>query len=404
MAKKVVQINVTSNWGSTGRICEGIGSLAMSMGWEAYVAYGRDVVQGAVPAIKVGNKVDTYLHLFGARIFDRQGLYSKSATKKLIKQLEEIKPDVIHLHNIHGYFLNYKLLFDYIRTNNIPVVWTLHDCWPFTGHCVYFDNVDCERWKQGCGSCPQINSYPTSICLDRSKANWQEKFQAFANQNITFVPVSSWIGGFLKHSFLKSHPSHVIHNGIDLNAFHPIADAKVTVESRYNFPSRRRIVLGVASRWDGRKGFDDFTKLAETLDQGKFQLVIVGVNDKQLKELPASVVGIKRTDSVNELAKLYSAADVYINPTYSDTYPTTNLEAIACGTPVITYRTGGSPESVTEDTGMVVPRGDIDALAKAIERIEKTDLVVRACSEYALAHFDKNKCFAQYLNIYNKLI
>lgn len=408
MSKKLVHINVTSNWGSTGKICEGICNLAQQNGWCTYIAYGRYLIPGDTKTVKIGTAIDSYIHLIGTRLLDRQGLFSKSATKKFIEELEKIHPDIIHLHNIHGYYLNYPLIFDYIKKSNIPVVWTLHDCWPFTGHCVYFDEIDCGRWIKGCYKCPQPSSYPKSLFLDRSKKNWAEKKSIFSSySNITFVPVSHWIDGFLKQSFFRNYLSHVIHNGIDIDIFHPITNAGDIVRRKYGINQCQHIILGVASRWDKRKGLDDFIQISGMLGDTKYRFIIVGVDDKQLKRLPAHIIGIKRTNNQEELAILYSAADVYINPTYSDTYPTTNLESIACGTPVITYNTGGSPESVTGNTGMVVARGDMETFAQTIVNFCETEnigTISQKCRNYALEHFDRSKCFTKYLEIYDKLI
>lgn len=403
----MVHINVTSNWGSTGRICEGICCIAESNGWKTYVAYGRHLKPGKIEAIKIGSISDTYKHLLASRLFDRQGLYSSSATEKFIRQLSIIHPDIIHLHNIHGYYLNYEILFDYIKSYNIHVVWTLHDCWPFTGHCVYFDEIGCNLWIHGCHDCPQINSYPASFLIDQSRQNWEKKREVFtSHKNITFVPVSNWIAGYLQQSFFKNYPYQVIHNGIDLDIFKPIDNAKQVICRKYGIEVSKKIVLGVASRWDARKGYGDFIKLSQILDNSKFTCIIVGINDKQSKTLPLNIVGIKRTENAHELAALYSAADVFVNPTYSDTYPTTNLESIACGTPVITYRTGGSPESITPKNGLVVEKGDLERLSHEIIGLTSNDKklgISNTCINYAQSHFDKNKCFEKYLAIYNQL-
>lgn len=407
-SKVVVHINVTSNWGSTGRISEGICNILEKHGWDTFTAYGRHSNPGNTKTIKIGTKLGIYHHLVVSRLFDRQGLCSKTATKHLIKQLKFINPNIIHLHNIHGYYLNYEILFDYIRTHNIPVVWTLHDCWSFTGHCVYFDEIGCDKWINGCHNCPQLRCYPTSYLLDGSKRNWDKKKQLFSTyDNITFVPVSQWIAEYLKQSFFSQHPFQVIHNGINLDIFRPVKDAKRIIGEKYGIDTSKKMILGVASRWDARKGFNDFIRLSQTLDSSRYLCVIVGVNEKQYKMLPSNIKGIKRTENTHELATLYTAADVFVNPTYSDTYPTTNLESIACGTPVVTYRTGGSPESINPNTGRIVEKGDFEGLEYEIESLTYTDKsfgISGACREYALHHFDKEKCFEQYLKIYNQLL
>lgn len=408
MSKRVVHINVTANWGSTGKICEYICSLAGENGWESYIAYGRQINACLAKTIKVGTKLDVYRHLISTRLFDRHGLSSEAATKKLIDQLKAVNPDIIHLHNIHGYYLNYPILFEYLKVYNIPVVWTLHDCWPFTGHCVHFDEIGCNKWIDGCCDCPQISSYPSSFLIDRSRKNWKDKRDVFSSYpNIVFAPVSNWINGYLKQSFFKNYESHVIHNGIDLDVFAPQANAKRIVSEHYNISPSKKIVLGVASRWDSRKGLDDFIKLSQLLDTADYRIILVGVNKSQLKNLPSNIFGIERTNGQSELATLYSAADVFVNPTYSDTYPTTNLESIACGTPVLTYNTGGSPESVTEATGKVVQRGNVGELKKGIISFCNNKISISIsgkCRQYAVSHFDKTYCFAKYIVLYNNLI
>lgn len=408
MSKRVIHINVTANWGSTGKICEYICSLAEKNGWESYIAYGRQINTCQTKTIKVGTKLDVYRHLIFTRLFDRHGLSSEVATKKLIAQLKAVNPDVIHLHNIHGYFLNYPILFEYLKMYNIPVVWTLHDCWPFTGHCAHFDDVDCCKWMDGCYDCPQIDTYPSSLFIDRCKENWEKKRDVFSTySNIVFAPVSNWIDGYLKRSFFKNYSSQVIHNGIDLNIFAPQAGAKRIVSERYNIPLSMRIILGVASRWDKRKGLDDFIKLSQLLDSTDYRIILVGVNNSQMKNLPPNIFGIEHINSQPELATLYSAADVFVNPTYSDTYPTTNLESIACGTPVLTYNTGGSPESITDVTGKVVHQGDVGELKNGIISFCNTKISIslsEKCRQYAVNHFDNTKCFSKYIELYASLL
>lgn len=396
---KLLQINVTSNWGSTGKIAEQIGVLAQQQGWDSYVAYGRYANPSQLKTIKIGTKLDVYRHYAENRFLDREGLASQSATQHFLKQVDKIKPDIVHLHNIHGHYLNYPLLFEYLKKKNIPVVWTLHDCWAFTGHCYHFEEIGCERWKKRCYQCPQ--TYP--ISLDKSENNYELKNRFFTSlTSLTLVPVSDWLGGLVKDSYLKNQSIRIIKNGIDLNIFKPqIPDDKI--RTKYDI-GERKIIMGCASVWPPSKGFADFIQLRELLPVSDYVIILVGLYKEQISTLPDGIIGIERTNSVNELASLYSIADVFVNPTYSDNYPTTNLEAMACGTPVITYKTGGSPEAVDDKTGFVVEQGNILALAKAIKEMKQHPLSSNDCRKRAEEYFDKEKCYEKYIQLYNDLI
>ena len=406
--KRLLQINpVVRVSTSTGRIMQEIGELAMQNGWESYVAYskGRDGIRTcASHTIPVGNKWDTWMHGLETRLLDRHGLASVSATYDFIKQLKEISPDIVHIHNIHGYFLNYPILFEYLSKSGIPVVWTVHDCWLYTGHCYYYSYIQCNKWKNGCGDCPQKRKFPASWWLDRSARNYQDKQEAFTSMpygKLTIVPVSDWIRGEMSRSFLKGYPFRVIHNGIDTEVFTVYGAEEV--KRKYGWQGKH-VLLGVASIWSEEKGLPDFIKLAQQLRDDEV-IVLVGVTEEQKSQLPQNVYGIRRTENIRELAKLYSAADVFVNPTWQDNYPTVNMEAIACGTPVVTYRTGGSVEAITEDTGFIVEQGDVKGLLDSVRVIEQYGKHYYAdrCRKYALANFRKEDRYADYLNLYEEL-
>lgn len=398
----LLQVNVVANWGSTGRIAEDIGQLAISKGWESYIAYGRGKPQSQSKLIRIGNDVDMYLHALQSRIFDNHGLSSKNVTRKFINQIEQIKPDVIHLHNIHGYFLNYEILFKFLSQTNIPVVWTMHDCWAFTGHCTHFSYIKCERWRESCFNCLQLDAYPKSYICDRSNVNYNKKKRSFTSlKNVIIVPVSDWLAGLLKYSFFKSYPIHRIYNGIDIQKFAPldITKQQLGINSKY-------LLLGVASVWDRKKGLDDFKALFERLSND-YTILLVGLSNEQIKKLPFGIKGIARTNNTRELVAYYSVADAFVNPTWEDTFPTTNLEALACGTPVITYRTGGSVEAIDAKTGVVVEVGDIDMLAKKIEEVctNKSNKEIRMlCRERALDLYDKKERYEEYWELYNDIL
>ncbi len=405
--KKLLQINpVIRTNTSTGRIMQEIGELAMANGWDSYIAYsgGRDGVKPCKSKlIPVGGKLSVTLHGIWTRLTDRHGLASVVATKKFVRKIKELQPDVIHIHNIHGYFLNYKILFEYLSKAGIPVIWTVHDCWLYTGHCFHYAGVGCEKWKVQCEKCPQKRAFPASLFLDRSRQNYLDKKNAFTSlPDFTIVTVSDWMKSEMSHSFLKDCRFQVIHNGIDLDVFDVQPDDK-NIREKYGLGDRK-IILGLASIWCKEKGWDDFVKMSKMLDEDEV-IVMVGVSEQQMQQLPKGVVGIRRTENVRQLAELYSAATAFVNPTWQDNYPTVNLEAIACGTPVVTYRTGGSVEAVAEDTGFIVEQGDVKGLLEAVRKIAERGKVqyTAKCRAHALANFRKEERYADYLKLYESI-
>lgn len=344
-------------------------------------------------------------HGLATRMFDRHGLASVEATRKFIKDIERIDPDVIHIHNIHGYFLNYEILFDWLSRCGKQVIWTVHDCWLFTGHCYHYMNAGCDKWKYGCGQCPQTREFPKSWLIDRSAKNWRDKKNAFCSvpsDKMTIVTVSDWLKGEMQQSFLKDFRYKVIHNGIDTDVFKP-SDG-TAVRKRYGVGDRK-MYMGAASIWSTAKGLDDFISMASMLTPQEV-IVLVGLDKNQMTRMPANIIGIPRTSDVHELAELYSAADAFLNLTYQDNYPTVNLESISCGTPVVTYRTGGSPESVTDQCGMVTDCGDVAQALAAARKIAATDRSVWRdnCRAYGLANFRKADRYADYIKLYKELL
>lgn len=337
---KIVQIN-TCNYGSTGKIMFGIHDKLQKKGYSSYVVWGRGRNSNDDFEFCMYNKFGVFFHKVYSRLIGKQGFASKHATRNLIKELSNIRPDIIHIHNLHGNYINIEILFNYIKKNNIKVIWTLHDCWSFTGKCVHFAYVQCDKWQTGCYNCPLLNTYPVSY-LDNSKWNYKKKKSLFTGLNITLVTPSQWLATLVKKSFLKEYEIKVINNGIDLNVFKP---QETNFRLKYNIVDKL-LILGVASSWGKSKGLNDFIRLSKLLDKDKYLIVLVGVNQKQINILPDNIISISRTENQKELAEIYNAADIFFNPTYEDTYPTVNLEAIACNTPVITYDTGGSPEFI----------------------------------------------------------
>ena len=394
--KKLLQINVSANWGSTGKIAEQIGQCAIINGWESYIAYRQNYNPSQSQLIRVSRKYGKYIHYLGNYLFDKEGLFSSRDTKKLIEKIKIINPNIVHLHNIHDHWLNYKLLFEYLNQTDIKVIWTFHDCWAFTGHCFHFVTKKCEKWKTSCYECPLQHEYPKTL-VDRSKKNYELKKKLFGGcKNLSIVACSDWLGNFVKESFLKNKSFIIIHNGIDLNIFHPTIQKKSIEDSKYR-------ILAVSNVWNKEKGINDIYKLRELLSED-FLITVVGLTSRQVKSLPNGIIGIEKTQNVQELVDLYSSSDLLINPTYADTFPTVNLEALACGTPVITYNTGGSPEAIDEFTGIVVEQGNTKALANAILRMKDSPLSSEACRQRAILLFNKDKTFRQYLDVYNQLI
>jgi glycosyltransferase involved in cell wall biosynthesis len=332
------------------------------------------------------------------------GFGSRFATVRFVKKVSLINPDLIHLHNLHGYYLNIEVLFNYLKKIQKPVIWTLHDCWPFTGHCSYFDYVGCNKWKSECYSCPNRMAYPRSLVVDNSRVNFIKKKHLFSGlEKLTFVAPSAWMAGLLKQSFLSDYPVEIIHNGVDVNVFRP-SRQREKLKHRYGV-SGRNVILGVASIWDRRKGLSDFIKLSSMLLEDQV-IILVGLKKSQIKDLPGNVIGIRRTESVNDLAELYSMADVFVNPTFVDNFPTTNIEALACGTPVITYRTGGSPEAVDDNTGLIVEKGDVKRLFESINKTLDVGKGVYEdfCRKRAVENFNKLSKNTEYIRLYESVL
>jgi len=361
---KVLQINTVCGRGSTGGIAVNINENLIKNGHTGIVAYGVGSC-GYKHSHKIGGKANYYFHNIMSRIFGHEGFYSRVATRRFIRWIKNYKPDIIHLHNIHGHYVNVKLLFKYLKSSAAPLVWTLHDCWPFTGKCTYFDIANCTKWQTRCYNCPQLKEYPASI-FDSSKMDYISKRALFSDIDINFAPPSDWLKGLLEQSYLKSNPAEVINNGIDISIFRKSEMQNSNLAGRLK---DKFVVLGVAFPWSARKGYADFIEIAEKLkNNDKIVIVMVGLNDAQAAAAPANVIALARTDSRKELAELYTRADVFVNTTYEDNYPTVNLEALACGTYVITYDTGGSPEAVLmHKAGCVVDTGDYNKIGELIE-------------------------------------
>ena len=372
------------------------------MGQQSTVAFGRDTAINCSRSIRIGNPVSNYIHVAQTRLFDSHGFGSTIATKAFLKKIILLNPDVIHLHNLHGYYLHIGLLFEYLKQSNKSVVLTLHDCWTFTGHCAYFDYIGCSFWESECHNCPLKSHYPKSFFIDRSKINFQRKKRLFTGvNNLTIVTPSKWLSYLVKKSFLQEYPVKVINNGIDLGIFKP---SPSDFRKRYGL-QEQFVLLGVASNWEKRKGYQYFLDIANRLSSDE-KILLVGLNKQQIQKLPSGIIGILKTDSAAELAEIYSASDLFVNPTLEDNFPTTNLEALACGTPVITFDTGGSAECLDHECGLVVERGDVMGLIEAIAKIKKNGKKYYSFQAQKRVQdcFDKNDRFSEYVALYNNRI
>lgn len=354
------------------------------------IAYGRENVPEEYKkySVRIGTDIDVKIHGLVARFFDAAGFGSKTKTRKFVEWIKDYDPDIIHIHNLHGYYINVEILFDYLKQSGKKIIWTLHDCWSFTGHCPYFEFIKCDKWINGCGKCPQIKEYPKSY-LDFSERNWRKKKAAFTGvKDMVLVTPSQWLASLTKKSYMREYTVKVIHNSVDTDIFKPL---KSGIKQEYSLGDKK-VVLGVASEWNYRKGFDYMVKLAEKLGNN-YVVVVIGITEEQKKVLLPNMLGLSRTANIQKLVEWYSVAEVFVNPTLEDNYPTTNLEAIACGTPVLTFASGGSAESA-KLYGEAVPKGDIDSICEII--------LTGKFKDYQLNRTDDDMIL-QYLSLYKEM-
>lgn len=392
---RIVQINATCGIGSTGKICVGISQMLTEKDIENYILYSTKSNQYE---LGIGCSDERYLKVqaLKSRIFGNYGFNSKSATRKMIDCLERIRPDIVHLHNIHGHDCDLEALFTYFKSRKTKLVWTFHDCWAFTGYCTHFTIQKCDKWKSSCMDCVQSKSY--SWFFDRSNVLYEKKKALLSGLDMTVVTPSEWLAGMVKQSFLKDYPICVINNGIDLSVFKP---HETNFREKYGLDNKK-IILGVSFDWGEKKGLDVFIALSNRLPSD-YKIVLVGTNEKTDNYLPANILSVHRTQDQEELAAIYSAADVFLLPTREENYPTVNMEALACGTPVLTFRTGGSHEMLDETCGSVVDCDDIDAMEREIKRIcTDKPYTKEACLNKA-KEFDKRERFKEYIELYERI-
>lgn len=397
---KLLQLNVTANWGSTGKIAEGISVAAINRGWQAAIAYGRMANPSIAHMMKVGNKADVYAHYGFSRIFDAEGWGSRRATHKLLGQIEEYKPDIIHLHNIHDHWMNYPALFRWLANSNIQVVWTMHDCWPFTGGCFHFVGNGCDKWKDGgCDSCPQRRKR-----IDQTSRHFtlRKKLYDSLAGRLTIVSVSKWLDGMVGQSILGSHPHMTIYNGIDPELFRP--KPTVAIDNRYGLAGKT-VITGVSNVWPESKGLNYFIALRHELPEN-YAIVLIGLTPKQIAALPNGIIGIPRTQNATELAAFYTRSDIVMSLSKGETFGLTIAEGMACGTPAIGFGTTSIPEIISTDTGIVISYADMDDLKRAVIDIgeRNTTFSPDKCRERTLTYFNKEIQFDKYVNLYDRIL
>ncbi len=391
--KRILFINSIVGTGSTGRLISGLCRMLSKKDTDTLVCYGRGRADDKVATFRIGRNLDVYMHGVISRITDRHGLYSTGPTKILLKVIDAFEPDLIHLHNLHGYYLNYSMLMRYLKDKKVPIVWTLHDCWAFTGHCTHFEYAGCDRWKkEGCHDCSELREYPRSVCRDASEENFLLKKELFTGfDDLRIVTPSNWLKERVGESFLSEYGIDVIPTGIDLATFRK---KESDIKKRYGIEGKK-VILGVANPWRDRKGLDEFIRLSSLLPE-EFRIVMIGLKKSQLSLIPESVTAIQKTESVEEMVQWYSAADIFLNLTREDTFPTTNIEALACGCPVITYRAGGSPESLDETCGRVADVDDLEEVVRLIkDNSWRQQGISESCRSRAML-YDRDKRYLEY--------
>ena len=398
MKKKIAYINVVCN-GSTGKIVRDLATNSKKSGFESLVCYGRGSGNNKLNCYKIDTKISILFHIILARLgFNGHGSYF--STKKLVKTLKNYNPDIIYLHNIHGYYLNLKVLFNYLKNEySGRIIWELHDCWAFTGHCSYFTYVNCNKWKKSCSKCPRLNIYPKEY-LDTTKREYNFKKKLFSNiNNLKIVTPSNWVRDLVKDSFLKQYDIETIYNGIDLSIFKYAIDEKIY--NKYNIPKDKKILLGVANVWEERKGLNIFFELSKLIKDDEI-IVLVGLNDKQIINLPPKIIGIKRTDNQKELVNIYSIANCFINPSFEETFSLVTVEAMACGLPVVVCGMSAPKELVNEKVGKIVYNYyDAYSYYNAYQKLTSKNVDKKLIMEYA-QRFSNKKMIEKNIDIYKE--
>ena len=403
--KRILLINSVANYGSTGHIVEAIGKSAQEFGWDCYLACGeRYSNESSLSLFYISSKTGQRIQMIHSLLTDRNGFSAKRATFRLIEWIKRLSPDIIHLHNLHGYYLNISILFGYLNTVDIPVVWTLHDCWPITGHCCHFHSTGCEKWMSGCDHCSQSRQYPVSLFSDRSARNYLEKKALFtANHNLHLVVVSEWMKMIISKSFLKDCPITVIPNGISMDVFHPLGISSDRLRVRYGLTGKC-VLLGVATRWWREKGYDDWLELKKILPE-KYAVVMIGVNKRQQAECERlGILGLPKTENIQSLVEWYSVADVCMSLSHGESFGLTLAESLACGTPVITYGNTAQLELVSSNTGMIAEDRNVMDVLACLETMAANRFSADNCRNTAMKRFNQQENLRRYMELYNSFI
>lgn len=400
---KLLQIDTCCGIGSTGKIAEIIGSIGKSKGWDCYLAHSaRFAGKTKMVSVDIGSKIGEYFHYVISLVFDRHGLASYCATKRLIKKIKSICPDVVHIHNVHGYYVNFEMLLGFLSRHKIPTLITLHDFWLMTGHCAYI-NKSCDKWKSGCGQCGRLKEYPKAI-LDNSKCNWKKKvkiFSEFDDNKLCLVPVSNWLASFTRNSLLGNNKIVPIPNGVDTNIFRPYKGEPSDIISLLD--KNKFTVLSVADRWTDSNGLQDIISLSQQKIEG-VQFVVLGLSESQIDTLPKTIIGLRRTSSVTQLTELYSSADVFLNVSREVTFGLVTAEAMACETPAIVLKGTAGEEIVNEETGFVA--NDLNHVITIIQSIQNNKNIIdrRKCRERIINCFNAEQQYEKYFDLYNSLL
>lgn len=397
---RIAEINMV-DYGSTGKIMLQIADVARKKGHEVRTfskKWKRQVAPNQHHSY-FGTTLENGIHVLLYRLIGFQGLFSYFGTKQLVRELEKFHPDIVHLHNLHDSCLCLPVLFRYIKKNDLSVIWTMHDCWPLTGQCPYFTASNCNKWKAGCNRCEQLTA---RIPVDCSAFMWKHKRKWFNGiEKMRVVTPSNWLADIVRESYMGGYPISVIYNGVDLSMFQP---RQSDFRRKFGIADDKFVLLGVALGWGKRKGLDVFIELANRLDSQRYSIVLVGTDEEADRQLPPRILSIHRTQNQIELAEIYSAADLFVNPTREDNFPTTNIEALACGTPVLTFRTGGSPEALSENCGSVVACDDVDGLVREIDRVFRDKPYTREDCRRRANSFDKNDRFREYVEFFDSKV
>ncbi len=397
---KVLQINAVYGQGSTGVIVKDIDEALQENGYKSFVAYANC---NTIPnnGFKIGNKIDHKVHGMLTRTLGKQAYSSVLSTNKLLRYIDIINPDVIHLHNLHSNYINLNMLLKYIIKNDIKTVITLHDCWFFTGKCFHYIADQCTKWQTECNTCPRLKKDVPSWFFDQTSKVFNDKKRYFELiSDLVVVGVSNWISNEAKKSFFKDKEIATIHNGVDTVIFKPMESnfrKKNNIEDKF-------VILGMANKWLLPNNNPSLKYISNNLGEN-YVLVLVGCSEAEKHNLPANVIGLGYVNNKEELARIYSMADVFVNTTWEDSFPTVNIESISCGTPVITFDSCGSPEAIDKDTGLIVPQGNYKQLWKAIMEIKQKGkhYYQQRCVEYGREKYNKNDRYTDYILLYEEI-